>query len=100
MPRTRKAVTISLDEESAERLRVLATHHGDASKAVRAVLAGAPQPEAPRPVEFAGPVLPISEAGHAVLRRLADAHDLTVEEVGRRALRYAVQYPARWINPT
>lgn len=104
MPRTRNAITISVDDATLALIDTAATHHGNRSAAIKAFVVGVvgqpvdPQVSAP-PAGPAGHSLVISEAGWAALARIAADAGRDPEEVARLALRYAVQYPARWLPP-
>lgn len=113
MPRTRKAITISLDEATLALIdEAVAAGAGNRSAAIKAFVADAPasaspqvsapehspqDPAGPAPVAVPGHSLVISEAGWAALARIAADADKDPEDVARLGLRYAVQYPTRWL---
>lgn len=109
MPK-RIAITISLDPDTLALVdaAVTAGAAGNRSAAIKAFIADAPasanpQVSAPEhsPQDPAGPAdghaIVISEAGWAALARIAADAGKDPEDVARLGLRYAVQYPTRWL---
>lgn len=108
MPRSRNAITISLDDATLSLIDGAVTAGaGNRSAAIKAFVTGAnPQVSAPEHShqDPAGPAaavpghnLMISEAGWAALARIAADAGKDPEDVARLGLRYAVQYPTRWL---
>lgn len=99
MPRTRKAITISLDPDTLALIDAAAPN-GNRSAAIKAFVHSGPAATEPQVsgLQVSGLQVGISEAGHAVVQRLATDSGKTVDEVVRLALRYATTYPQRWIS--
>lgn len=77
MPRTRNAITISLDTATLTIIDDAATlHGGNRSAAIKAFIHG-DIVKSDAPVQAGAHWVEVSEAGHAVLSRYAAAHNLS-----------------------
>jgi hypothetical protein len=100
MPRTRKAITISLDPDTLARIDAAAPN-GNRSAAVKAFVHATPtepQVNTPTAPSAGDRWYQVSEPGQAVIERMAQDSGRDADEVVKMALRHAFLYSTRWLT--